>query len=399
MRHAPIRFFRTTPKPPTVSGPAAFVLVLTAALSFLIPFTGCERASHEKTGAVDLPPAVGSFEPGRWNAITDVEGVRVGHTTLKRGEDVRTGVTVVVPHGGNVFQSKVPAAIAVGNGFGKLIGLTQVEELGVIETPIALTNTLSVFDAAKALIKYTLNLPGNDDVRSVNPVVGECNDGWLNDIRGFHVIEGDVLAALESAVPGPVDEGSVGAGTGTRCLGYKGGIGTSSRVVDINEESYTVGVLVQTNFGGSLVMAGIPVGKILKRGEGAAESGGSCMIVVATDAPLSSRSLKRLARRTFLGLARTGSIMSHGSGDYAIAFSTAYTIPYEGAEPALPVRLLLDDGLTPLFAAVIDATEEAVYNSLLRAETVTGRDGHTAEAVPIEEVERILRENGVPIER
>jgi D-aminopeptidase len=375
------------------------MLVLAAALSFMILFTGCERASREGTGAVDLPPAVGSFEPGRWNAITDVAGVRVGHATLKRGDDVRTGVTVVVPHGGNIFQSKVPGAIAVGNGFGKLIGLTQVDELGVIETPIALTNTLSVFDAAKALIKYTLNLPGNDDVRSVNPVVGECNDGWLNDIRGFHVIEGDVLTALESAASGPVEEGSVGAGTGTRCLGYKGGIGTSSRVVDVDEESYTVGVLVQTNFGGSLVMAGIPVGKILKRGEGAGEPGGSCMIVVATDAPLSSRSLKRLARRTFLGLARTGSVMSHGSGDYAIAFSTAYTIPYEGPEPVLPVELMSDDRLTPLFAAVIDATEEAVYDSLLRAETVTGRDGHTAEEIPIDDLERILRDEGVALDR
>jgi D-aminopeptidase len=343
--------------------------------------------------------SIGSFKTGRWNAITDVEGVRVGHTTIWKGDDVRTGVTVIVPQPGNVFQQKLPAGIAVGNGFGKLIGLTQVDELGVVETPIALTNTLSVFGVGTALIKYTLNQQGNEKVRSVNPVAGECNDGWLNDIRGFHVSEGDVLDAIESASSESIEEGSVGAGTGTRCLGFKGGIGTSSRIVGVGSQEYTIGVLVQTNYGGSLVMAGVPVGKLLRTDRSGRGEHGSCMIVLATDAPLSSRSLKRLARRSFLGLARTGSVMSHGSGDYAIAFSTGYTIPYESSEQELVVSLLLDDWLTPLFSAVTDATEEAVYNSLLKAKTVTGRNGHTMDALPVDELKRILHEKGVLGER
>ena len=353
------------------------------------------EASEARPRAGELGLRIGEFTPGKWNAITDVEGVLVGHATIMEGTGVRTGVTVVLPHPGDIFQEKVPAAIAVGNGFGKLVGITQVRELGVIETPIALTNTLSAFTAATALVRHTLSAPGNEEVRSVNPVVGECNDGWLNDIRGFHVTEKDVLDAIKVASTGPVDEGSVGAGTGTQCLGFKGGIGTSSRLVKLGEITYTVGVLVQTNYGGSLVMAGVPVGSILRENEERAGEGGSCMVVVATDAPLSSRALERLARRSFLGLARTGSVMSHGSGDYAIALSTAYRISDDEEDPVFELELLRDDRLTALFAALVDATEEAVYNSILKAVTVAGRDGHEVEALPIGRVESILRDRGV----
>lgn len=379
----------------------------------------CESADGARPRARDLGLRVGQLEPGRWNAITDVEGVLVGHATIVEGADVRTGVTAILPHRGDVFQEKVRAAIAVGNGFGKLVGVTQVRELGLIETPIVLTNTLSTFTAATALVKRALGAPGNEEVRSVNPVVGECNDGWLNDIRGFHVTEKHVFEAIDGASSGNVAEGSVGAGTGTRCLGFKGGIGTSSRLVQVDGRTYTVGVLVQTNYGGTLTVSGVPVGRILRersRSEGLGDAGGaggkvkdphrdgapdasgragSCMIVAATDAPLSSRALERLARRAFLGLARTGSIMSHGSGDYCIAFSTAYKIPHEKVDPMAQIELLRDDEMTPLFAALIDATEEAVYNSLFKAVTVIGVDGHTAEALPIDEVESILREKGV----
>jgi D-aminopeptidase len=386
-----------------LSACVAAVVALAAAvpLAAVVPLTAAvpNEASETRPRARDLGLSIGSFAPGPLNAITDVDGVQVGHATIWKGEDIRTGVTVILPHPGNVFQQKVPAAIAVGNGFGKLVGLTQVQELGVIETPIALTNTLSVFTAATALVKYTLGLPDNEAIRSVNPVAGECNDGWLNDIRGFHVTEEDVIEAIESASSGPVEEGSVGAGTGTRCLGFKGGIGTSSRIVEAGGRSYTIGVLVQTNYGGSLTMAGVNVGGLLEMSRPSEKEHGSCMIVLATDAPLSPRSLKRLAKRTFLGLARTGSVMSHGSGDYAIAFSTAYNIPYQRDDPEPSVRLLRDDRLTPLFAAAIDATEEAVCNSLLKATTVVGREGNKAEALPIQEVEGILRKHGVLGER
>ncbi len=380
---------------------------------------GEAEAPSERPRARELGILVGDLLPGRWNAITDVKGVRVGHATIVEGTSVRTGVTVVLPHPGDVFQNKVRGAIAVGNGFGKLVGITQVRELGTIETPIALTNTLSTFEVAEALIRYTLSSPGNEGVRSVNPVVGECNDGWLNDIRGFHVTRRHVLDAIESASSGAVEEGSVGAGTGTRCLGFKGGIGTSSRMVKVGDIEYTVGVLVQTNYGGRLTVSGVPVGSILeKRGgsgggrgpiEGRGSPGpdssiegrqadgghGSCIIVTATDAPLSSRSLERLARRCFLGLSRTGSVMSHGSGDYAVAFTTAYKIAYQEAGAVSDHEQLRDDRLTGLFAAVVDATEEAVYNSLFKATTVTGVDGHTAGPLPLEEVRAILRESGV----
>jgi D-aminopeptidase len=365
---------------------------LLAAALFALP----AEASPGNARARELGVIVGDMKSGRLNAITDVPGVRVGSVTIVEGEDVRTGVTAVLPHGGNIFLEKVPAAVVVGNGFGKLVGLTQIRELGLIETPIILTNTLSVFTAAKALIQYTLGLPGAEHVRSVNPVAGECNDGWLNDIRGFHVEEEHVLEAIRTATAGAVAEGSAGAGTGTRCLGYKGGIGTSSRLVPTGGGEYTVGVLVQTNYGGSLRVLGVPVGRILAGADDPAkEGGGSCMIIVATDAPLSSRSLERLARRTFLGLARTGSVMSHGSGDYAIAFSTAYTIPHRSDSATCGEKTLRDGLLTPFFAAVLDATEEAVYNSIFMATDVTGRDGNVARRAPVEKIIAELKNRGV----
>jgi D-aminopeptidase len=341
---------------------------------------------------------VGVLKPGPLNAITDVEGVRVGHVTIWRGDSVRTGVTAILPHGGNLFQEKVPAAIYVGNGFGKLAGVTQVEELGTLETPILLTNTLSVPQVADALIQYMLSLPGNEEVRSVNPVVGETNDGWLNDIRGRHVRKEDVFAAIEGATAGPVEEGSVGAGTGTRALGFKGGIGTSSRRLPDRLGGWTVGVLVQSNYGGILEINGAPVGRELgvysyRDRLRYADGDGSCMIVVATDAPLSARNLKRLARRAMLGLAKTGSFSSNGSGDYVIAFSTARALrqPYSPEQRSRQVELLYNDAMSPLFLAVVEATQEAVYNSLFKATTVVGRAGHRAEAIPIDKVVEICR--------
>jgi len=352
------------------------------------------HADPPRTRARDIGIRVGTMETGQWNAITDVPGVLVGHTTIVRGDDVRTGVTAVLPHDGNIFREKVPASVFVGNGFGKLAGTTQVEELGNIETPIVLTNTLSVGTAMTAVVRYTLGLPGNETVRSVNAVVGETNDGGLNDIRGLHVTEDDVVAVIEAAGTGPVAEGCVGAGTGTRTFGFKGGIGTSSRKVVIGGTAYTLGVLVQSNYGGDLMISGIPVGRELRRSD--AESGdGSCMIVVAVDAPLSPRNLKRIAKRALFGLARTGSVMSNGSGDYVIAFSTAYRIPYAARATVEVPPLVSNDAMTPLFAAVVEATEEAVYNSLFMAETVTGRDGSSAEAIPVDRVIQILKKHGV----
>ena len=306
-------------------------------------------------------------------------GVKVGHATVIRGENVRTGVTVILPHAGNLFREKVPGAVFVGNAFGKLAGSTQVEELGEIETPIALTSTLNVPRVADGLIDYMLALPGNEQVRSINPLVGETNDGTLNDIRGRHVGSAEVRAAIESAKGGAVEEGAVGAGTGTIAFGWKGGIGTASRQAG----AYTVGVLVQSNFGGSLRMAGAPVGRELA-GRGPNSGNGSIMMVVATDAPVDARNLKRMAARTMFGLARTGSSGSNGSGDYGIAFTTARN----------PAKLLTNDECSPLFLAVIEATEEAIYNSLLQAKTVTG-NGRTVEALPIERTIEILRRYGV----
>lgn len=321
--------------------------------------------------ARDLGIVVGSLPTGPLNAITDVEGVRVGHTTIVRGDNIRTGVTAVLPHGGNLFRQKVPGAVFVGNGFGKLMGSTQVEELGEIESPIVLTNTLAVPRVADAVIDFMLALPGNEDVKSINVVVGETNDGRLNDIRGRHVSRDDVFAAIRIARNGPVEEGSVGAGTGTVAFGWKGGIGTSSRKAG----PWTVGVLVQSNFGGHLTIAGAPVGREL-----APDSDGSIMIVVATDAPVDARNLKRMGARAIMGLARTGAAGTNGSGDYAIVFSTARA----------PAKLVANDDMSPLFLATIEATEEAIYNSLLKATTVRSAIG-SAEALPIDKVLEILR--------
>ena len=334
--------------------------------------------------ARELGLAPGVFRPGALNAITDVAGVRVGHITMIEGDDVRTGVTAILPHGRNLFQEKVSGAVFVGNAFGKLAGSMQVEELGTIETPIILTNTLNVGIAMEAAIAYTLAQPGNEQVKSVNAVVGETNDGGLNDIRGMHVRREHVLEAIRSAATGPVEEGSVGAGTGTVCFGWKGGIGTASRVAGSRYGGHTVGVLVQTNFGGVLTMGGAPVGRELGKTPIPGAGDGSCMIVVATDAPLSAKDLKRLAARAVFGLARTGSSYSNGSGDFAVAFSTA--------SPTAPLRT--GDALSPLFEMALEATEEAVYNSLLRATTIKSRFG-TAEAIPIDRVREILKKYGV----
>lgn len=342
---------------------------------------------------------IGVIPTGPWNAVTDVPGVTVGQVTLEAGDRIRTGVTAILPHAGNIFQQKVPAAIYIGNGFGKLAGYSQVEELGNIETPILLTNTLSVPTAADALIDYTLAQPGNETVRSVNPVVGETNDGSLNDIRGRHVAKEHVIAAILDAKTGPVTEGNVGAGTGTVCFGFKGGIGTASRRLPTQSGGYTVGVLTQTNFGGNLQIAGVPVGqelgKYYLKDQLQDSADGSCMIVVATDAPLDARNLKRLAKRAMLGLAKTGGIASNGSGDYVIAFSTAETlrIPYQTEGPLLSGEVLHNDYMSPLFMATIEATEEAILNSLLAAKTTTA-NGRTIEALPLERVLEILGKYG-----
>jgi D-aminopeptidase len=351
----------------------------------------------------DLGLKVGILPTGPLDAITDVPGVAVGHTTIIRGDNIRTGVTAVLPHPGNLYREKVPGAIFVGNGFGKLTGSTQAEELGDIETPILLTSTTSVPLVADALITYMLALPGNEDVLSINPVVGETNDGYLSDIRGRHITPEDVFAAIKNAKGGPVEEGAVGAGTGTVAFGWKGGIGTSSRHLPTNLGGYTVGVLVQTNFGGVLTIAGAPVGQELgqyylrnelhQAGTGKDKADGSCMIVVATDAPLDARNLKRLAARAILGLARTGSSASNGSGDYAIAFSTAPQVRIHATNksPTRNVELLTNDAISPLFQAAIESTEEAIYNSMFKATTTTA-NGHTVEALPIEKTVEILKQ-------
>lgn len=340
----------------------------------------------------------GTLQTGPLNAITDVMGVRVGQVTMIEGRDVRTGVTAVLPHEGNIYQEKVPAAVYAANAYGKLTGSTQVEELGSLETPIVLTNTLSVPTAADALIDYILSFPGNENVQSVNPVVGETNDGWLNDIRGRHVKKEHVLEALQRAVGGPVEEGNVGAGTGTTCFDFKGGIGTSSRRLPAARGGYTVGVLVQTNFGGTFQIKGLLFSELSGKaepepGDGTAAEG-SCLVVVATDAPLDARNLKRLAKRALLGIARTGGYYSHGSGDYAIAFSTAreVRIPHRVPGPTQTVTLLRDEKMSPLFLAAVEATEEAILNSLFKAERMEGKDGHVAEALPIEKLSGLISE-------
>jgi len=367
--------------------------------------------SQNRPRAREAGVTVGVLPTGPLNAITDVDGVLVGHTTIIRGDNVRTGVTAILPHGGNLFREKVPGAVFVGNGFGKLAGSTQVNELGEIETPILLTSTLSVPRVADFLIDYMLALPGNEDVQSINPLVAETNDGYLNDIRGRHISRDDVFSAIKNAKGGAIAEGSVGAGTGTVTFGFKGGIGTSSRKVPASLGGFTVGVLVQSNFGGVLTINGAPVGRELGRyylKDELAELGnetkqnqpdGSIIIVIATDAPLDARNLNRLAARAMMGLARTGAAGSNGSGDYAIAFSTAADVrvrPLSQNERNAPrsVKTLANDAVSPLFLAVIEATEEAIYNSLFRATTTTGR-GRTVEALPLDRTLEVLRKHGL----
>jgi len=375
--------------------PAVKVNRLLLLFLFIAPLHGQTRPR-----ARDLGITIGSIPTGPLDAITDVAGIRVGHTTITRGDSINTGITAILPHGGNPFRDKVPAAIVVGNGFGKLAGSTQVNELGELESPIVLTCTLCVPRAADAVLTWLLNLPGNEDVRSANPVVAETNDGYLNDIRARPITETDVLSAINGAASGPVAEGSVGAGRGTVAFGWKGGIGTSSRKLPAASGGWTVGVLVQTNFGGDLLIAGAPVGRELRRVPGTgyrvpgapntrsaipALGDGSIIMVVATDAPLDHRQLERVGRRALAGLARTGSSMSSGSGDYVIAFSTV--------RPSGRPTVVAEDALSLLFQATIDATEEAIDNSLLRAETVRGYRG-VVRALPIDSTVMILKRYG-----
>lgn len=349
----------------------------------------------------DYSVRIGVLPTGARNAITDVPGVKVGHVTLNSGTAVRTGVTAIIPHDGNIFQQKVPAAIFTANGFGKLTGSTQVDELGNLETPVVLTNTLNVAAGVEALVEYTLGQPGNEQVQSVNAVVGETNDGYLNDIRSRPATKEHVLRALSQAVNGDVEEGAVGAGTGTVCFGFKGGIGTASRKLPANLGGYTVGVLVQSNFGGVLEINGAPVGKELKKyylsDQLNDNPDGSCMIVVATDAPVDARNLRRLAERAWLGLGKTGGIASNGSGDYVIAFSTdaGLRIPFNPKEKLQTMTLLSNDAMSPLFLAVIEATEEAILNSLFKATTTVGRDNRRIEALPLDKVIPILKKYNV----
>ena len=355
------------------------------ALAGLLAISITASAAAAPQRARELGIAPGVLPTGKLNAITDVTGVRVGHVTLREGDAIRTGVTAILPHGGNLFQQKVPAGIHVANAFGKLAGSTQVEELGNLETPIILTNTLSVAEGIAGAVEWTLAQPGNEKVVSVNALVGETNDRALNDIRRRFVTKQHVLDAIRAARPGPVAEGAVGAGTGTMCYEFKGGIGTASRVIPTKLGGHTLGVLVQTNFGGILTINGAPVGKTLGkyylRDATQPASTGSCMIVVATDAPIDARNLRRLASRAILGLGATGSCTTNGSGEYVIAFSTA-----DAAKP-----LLANDAMSPLFQAVKEATEEAVYNSLFMAETTKGHEGRVIEALPVPRVMEILR--------
>jgi D-aminopeptidase len=364
------------------------------ALSMLVCTIPLLAQDVTRPRARDVGVVVGILPAGPLNAITDIPGVAVGQKTIVQGDNIRTGVTAILPHTGNLFRDKVPGSVFVGNAFGKLAGSTQVNELGEIETPIMLTSTLAVPRVADGVIDYMLALPGNENVQSINPLVGETNDGGLNDIRGRHITSADVAEAIRNAKSGTVEEGAIGAGTGTVAFGFKGGIGTSSRKLPANLGGYTVGVLVQTNFGGVLTINGAPVGRELgtyylkqqlERSGGIEDrADGSCMIVVGTDAPIDSRNLHRLAARTMMGLGRTGSAASNGSGDFAIAFSTNRT----------PAKLLSNDDMSPLFLAAIEATEEAIYNSLFKAKTTTGR-GRTVESLPIEKTMEILRKYGV----
>ena len=372
-------------------------------LSFSVVFGQTETRPRVR----DLGVVVGVLPPGPLNAITDVAGVKVGQTTLIRGDNIRTGVTAILPHGGNLYKERVPGAVFLGNAYGKLAGSTQVNEMGEIETPILLTATDSVPRVADVVVTYMFNLKGNENVLSVNPLVGETNDGYLSDIRSRPITPEDVFAAINNATGGPVEEGVVGAGTGTIAFSWKGGIGTSSRRLPASLGGYTVGVLVQTNFGGNLMIAGVPVGKELGQvypkiasaekhtvGHSARETpDGSCMIVVATDAPLDHRNLSRLAARAMMGLARTGSSGTNGSGDYVIAFSSSPDVRIEAGEPVYrPKGLLSNESMSPLFEAVIEATEEAIYNSMFRAHDVTG-NGHTVKALPLQETIDLLKKH------
>ncbi len=349
--------------------------------------------------ARDYGLKIGVISTGKLNSITDVQGLKVGHTTLIIGDSIRTGVTAILPHADNIFQEKVPAAIFAANGFGKLTGSTQITELGNIETPIVLTNTLSVAAGIEGLADYVLRYKGNESVKSVNAVVGETNDSFLNDIRGRHVTRQHVLNAIQTASSGPVEEGNVGAGTGTVCFGYKGGIGTSSRKLPQSLGGYTVGVLVQSNFGGVLQIDGVPVGEELGKFSFSNQLlnnvDGSCMVVIATDAPLDSRNLERLAKRAFLGLGKTGGIASNGSGDYMIAFSTAkdLRIAHTSKTRTQNSNILHNDETSPLFMAAIEATEEAIINSLFAAKSMVGIKGNKVNALPLEQVLPILKKS------
>lgn len=395
-------------------------LILTTAVLAHRPALPTSASQDNKRPRVrDTGVVVGVLPPGPLNTITDVDGVSVGHTTLNRGDNVRTGVTAILAHNGNLFREKVPGAVFIGNAFGKLAGSTQVNELGEIETPILLTSTLNVPRVADAVLDYMLAQPGNENVQSINPLVGETNDGYLNDIRGRHVGRDEVFAAIKNARGGPVEEGAVGAGTGTVAFGFKGGIGTASRKLPAALGGYSVGVLVQSNFGGILTINGAPVGRELGRyylkeqlssgGLGPCKPGdadltrcpsadGSIIIVIATDAPVDHRNLQRLAARSMLGLARTGAAGTNGSGDYAIAFSTASELRIRTSAADRNQKssgtLLSNEAMSPLFLGVIEATEEAIYNSLFRAATITGR-GHTVEALPLDRTLEILRKHGV----
>lgn len=389
--------------------PRAVFLLIASALIAGAGVLAAAQGSRPRAREIGLQPGV--QDTGPLNAITDVTGVKVGQVTIARGDRIRTGVTAIVPHEGNLFQEKVAGAVFVGNAFGKLAGATQVHELGTIESPVVLTNTLAVGTAVEAVVRWTLAQPGNEEVRSVNALVGETNDGRLNDIRALPVTRDDVVRAIETARPGPVDEGAVGAGTGTIAFGWKGGIGTASRRVPVGGKNYVLGALVQSNYGGVLTMDGVPVGKALlqhaSNGGGlatlkslqpiasaAGTEAGSCMIVIATDAPLTARDLERLAARGVFALARTGSSYSNGSGDYAIAFSTAAaTRVRHGDTAARPAATLPTDAISPLFEAALEATEEAVYNSLLKAETTTG-NGATVQALPVDQVRELLKKYG-----
>lgn len=337
----------------------------------------------------------GVMKTGQWNAITDVPGVMVGQVTLNSQDDMRTGVTAIVPHGGNIFRKKVPAAVYVGNGFGKLAGTTQVMELGNIETPVILTNTLNVAEGISGAIEWTMKQPGNQNVRSVNAVVGETNDGGLNNIRARFVTADDVIRAIESAKSGPVEEGCVGAGTGTVAFGLKGGIGTSSRVLPASMGGYTVGVLVQSNYGGVLEIDGVPVGQVMKnysfRDKILQDVDGSCMIVVVTDAPVDARNLERMAKRAIMGLAKTGGIASNGSGDYVIAMSVCPENLIDENSDFYSPKLLHNDDMSGLFMATIEATEEALWDSLFCANDTVGMNGKTVKALDKKEASRLLK--------